>query len=585
MSSLQSDARAATIPVTSTDDVGPGTLRQALATAGNGDTIDATGVSGTIILTNGQLLVSNSVAIVGPGPNLLTISGNNAHRIFFINPGAPGATNPPTAPFPAVSISGVTLANGVAQGGLGAGGGGGGGGAAGMGGAIFINGGDVTLSTVSLLQNTALGGDGGGGGCCTGGGGGGGGGVGGNGTSSSSLGGGGDDLGGNGGVPNENGGEGGGGGGGFFFGGSRNGGMGGFGGGGGGGSCCDAGGNGGNGGFGGGGGGASPLNSGTPVGGLGGTFGGGGGNLNGGNDGGGGGGGGLGGAIFVRFGSLSICGGILSSNVAFHGNGGPGKSGIGFAGTNGLGKGGAIFIASGAVAQADAATTFSANAAQDAAGSGTDTADVFGVLAPTTALTITCPTNIVTDPNLGCSATVTFTTTATGGCGPSTIVSTPPSGSTFPIGTNTVVSTATDAAGNTASCSFTVTVTGNSGGDKCPLGSGFWKNHPELWPVTSLTLGTVTYDQAQLLTILNASTKGDASLILANQLIAALLNQANGAQSGPLCSILGDANSLLDGCTLPCKVKPSSVQGKTMVNAASMLEAYNESLLTPGCSP
>src|SRR5215471_13076751 len=91
---VSSSARAATIAVTSTGDTGPGTLRAALASANNGDTIDATGVSGSIILTNSQLLVSNSVAIVGPGAGVLTISGNNAHRIFFINPGAPGATNP-----------------------------------------------------------------------------------------------------------------------------------------------------------------------------------------------------------------------------------------------------------------------------------------------------------------------------------------------------------------------------------------------------------------------------------------------------------------------------------------------------------
>ena len=39
-----------------------------------------------------------------------------------------------------------------------------------------------------------------------------------------------------------------------------------------------------------------------------------------------------------------------------------------------------------------------------------------------------------------------------------TVASTPVSGSTFPLGTTTVVSIATDAAGHTASCSFTVTV-------------------------------------------------------------------------------------------------------------------------------
>src|SRR5262245_52155139 len=70
-------ADAATISVINTADSGPGSVRAALAAANDGDTIDATGVSGTIILTNGQLLVSNSVTIAGPGANLLTISGND----------------------------------------------------------------------------------------------------------------------------------------------------------------------------------------------------------------------------------------------------------------------------------------------------------------------------------------------------------------------------------------------------------------------------------------------------------------------------------------------------------------------------
>src|SRR5262249_49011691 len=159
--------------------------------------------SGTIILTSGQLLVSKSVTIAGPGANRLTISGNYAQRVLFINPGAPGAASPPSGPFPTVSISGVTLAHGNAQGGAGGSGGGGGGGAAGMGGALFINGGEVTLDSVNLSQNVARGGNGGphylgysGGG----------GGVGGNGTGAGTkatgVGGSGDGLGGNGGTSN-----------------------------------------------------------------------------------------------------------------------------------------------------------------------------------------------------------------------------------------------------------------------------------------------------------------------------------------------------------------------------------------------
>ncbi|HEY3028293.1 MAG TPA: DNA/RNA non-specific endonuclease, partial [Pyrinomonadaceae bacterium] len=77
----------------------------------------------------------------------------------------------------------------------------------------------------------------------------------------------------------------------------------------------------------------------------------------------------------------------------------------------------------------------------------------------TTAPTISCPANIVTVTDPGqCSAVVNFTPTATDNCSDVTIVSNPPSGSVFPKGTTTVTSTATDAAGNSSSCSFTVTV-------------------------------------------------------------------------------------------------------------------------------
>src|SRR5437867_4167090 len=58
---------AATNIVTSTADSGAGSLRQALASAADGDTIDATSVSGTILLTAGELLVTNSVVIIWSG--------------------------------------------------------------------------------------------------------------------------------------------------------------------------------------------------------------------------------------------------------------------------------------------------------------------------------------------------------------------------------------------------------------------------------------------------------------------------------------------------------------------------------------
>ena len=75
-------ARANTITVTNTNDSGPGSLRQALADANDGDTIDATGVSGTILLTSGELQINHNVTINGPGAGNLAVNGNAASRVF-----------------------------------------------------------------------------------------------------------------------------------------------------------------------------------------------------------------------------------------------------------------------------------------------------------------------------------------------------------------------------------------------------------------------------------------------------------------------------------------------------------------------
>ena len=70
------------IVVTNTNDNGPGSLRDALAVANDGDTIDATGISGTILLTSGELQITHAVTINGPGAESLIVSGNGTSRVF-----------------------------------------------------------------------------------------------------------------------------------------------------------------------------------------------------------------------------------------------------------------------------------------------------------------------------------------------------------------------------------------------------------------------------------------------------------------------------------------------------------------------
>jgi hypothetical protein len=103
--------------VTNTDDTGPGSLRQALVDAQDGDVITfnissstqpgAASVATTIALTSGELLIAHNVKLSGPGAALLQVSRDTSagpFRIFHVAPGH------------IVAIEGLTVSAGVAQG-------------------------------------------------------------------------------------------------------------------------------------------------------------------------------------------------------------------------------------------------------------------------------------------------------------------------------------------------------------------------------------------------------------------------------------------------------------------------------------
>ncbi|MFN3649419.1 MAG: choice-of-anchor Q domain-containing protein [Armatimonadota bacterium] len=85
-------AHAAAFTVTQLGDSGAGSLRQAVAdanAAAGADIINfQEGLSGTIILTAGPLTLTGFLEIQGPGAATLAVSGNNASRVFAVDPGA-----------------------------------------------------------------------------------------------------------------------------------------------------------------------------------------------------------------------------------------------------------------------------------------------------------------------------------------------------------------------------------------------------------------------------------------------------------------------------------------------------------------
>ncbi len=74
---------APTTIVSNLNDSGAGSLRQVITDALPGSTITFS-VTGTITLTSGQIGIGKNLTIDGPGAGSLTISGNNASRIFVI---------------------------------------------------------------------------------------------------------------------------------------------------------------------------------------------------------------------------------------------------------------------------------------------------------------------------------------------------------------------------------------------------------------------------------------------------------------------------------------------------------------------
>src|SRR5262245_55550048 len=105
LEALEERTQPSVLTVQNNSDSGVGSLRAAIASASSGDEIVFAKSVHAITLTSGELAITKSLDIQGPGSAKLVISGNNASRVFDIS-GA--ATN--------VEIHDLTIANGVATG-------------------------------------------------------------------------------------------------------------------------------------------------------------------------------------------------------------------------------------------------------------------------------------------------------------------------------------------------------------------------------------------------------------------------------------------------------------------------------------
>lgn len=133
---FRAPALAATHTVTNTSDAGPGSLLQAIATAGAYDTIVFSLDYPATITTTGLLIIDKSLSIIGPGAEELTVRTTGTNSVLKID----GAS-------PYVGISGLTITGGNAT--------------AGYGGGIYVKTGELTLMDSKVTGNFAKSGGGG----------------------------------------------------------------------------------------------------------------------------------------------------------------------------------------------------------------------------------------------------------------------------------------------------------------------------------------------------------------------------------------------------------------------------------------
>jgi hypothetical protein len=119
------------------------------------------------------------------------------------------------------------------------------------------------------------------------------------------------------------------------------------------------------------------------------------------------------------------------------------------------------------------------------------------------------------------------------------------------------------------------------GGSSCTYSQGYWRNHPNAWPVTSLTLGTVTYQAAELMAILDDPARGNGLVIVVHQLIAAKLNIANGADPSAVQQAITDADNMIGALVVPPIGNGYLPPGQTG-DLTETLTEYNEGTIGPG---
>jgi hypothetical protein len=122
------------------------------------------------------------------------------------------------------------------------------------------------------------------------------------------------------------------------------------------------------------------------------------------------------------------------------------------------------------------------------------------------------------------------------------------------------------------------------GGGEQPgvAGPGFWKKHPEEWPVGEITVGGMIYTRDEAIDLMSTPARGDKTYTMFRSLVAAMLNVMVGNDSSCIADVIVEADGWMALYPVGSNVRGKSDAWQENEWLHEVLDEYNNGLL---CAP
>jgi hypothetical protein len=128
---------------------------------------------------------------------------------------------------------------------------------------------------------------------------------------------------------------------------------------------------------------------------------------------------------------------------------------------------------------------------------------------------------------------------------------------------------------------------GDGVGDACEIEApgtgtpGYWKNHPEAWPVDEITIGGLVYTRAEAISFMMDPVAGDKTFTMFPALVSAKLNVLAGNDDTCIADTIAAADAWMASYPVGSGVEGSSPAWKEGEPLYEDLDLYNNGDL--GC--